>query len=305
VHKAPASLAEWVRRIGETPLDAVLYPEVGMDSMTLRLAALRLAPLQLASWGHPITTGLPTIDAFISSDAMEPADAQEHYAEKLVRLPGLGVCYEPLQVAREALDVRALGLAPDRSWLLSPGLPFKYAPEHDALWADIARRVPAAQLVFFASGPAASHAALKARLERAFADHDLAFASHAVFVPHLSRAQFFALMRRATLFLDTVGFSGFNTVMQAIECDLPVVAMEGASLRARFGAGILRELDMADCIAADAAGYVEIVARLAHDAAAHAEVKARLAQGRPYLFGSEAPVRALEGFLLQARGSVK
>jgi predicted O-linked N-acetylglucosamine transferase (SPINDLY family) len=305
VHKAPAGLGEWVRRIGETPLDAVLYPEVGMDAMTLRLAALRLAPLQLASWGHPVTTGLPTIDAFISADAMEPADAQDHYAEKLVRLPALGVCYEPLQVARETLDVRALGLAPERPWLLSPGLPFKYAPEDDAMWARIARRVPQAQLVFFASGPPLSHAALETRLERAFADEGLAFASHAVFVPHLSRAQFFALMRRATLFLDTVGFSGFNTAMQAIECDLPIVTMEGASLRGRFGAGILRELGMADCIAADAAGYVEIVSRLVQDAAAHAEAKARLVQQRPRLFGAEAPVRALEAFLLQACGSVK
>ena len=43
----------------------------------------------LTAWGHPMTSGLPTIDAFLSADAMEPPDAQDHYSEELVRLPGL------------------------------------------------------------------------------------------------------------------------------------------------------------------------------------------------------------------------
>jgi predicted O-linked N-acetylglucosamine transferase (SPINDLY family) len=302
VHRAPATLAEWVRRIRDSRLDAVLYPEVGMDSMTLRLAALRLVPLQLAGWGHPITTGLPIIDAFISSDAMEPAGAQDHYAEKLVRLPGLGVYYEPLQVPDEAFEAQSLGLQGDRPWLLCPGLPFKYAPEHDALWADIARHVPSAQLVFFATGPRASHEALQLRLRRAFAAQGLDFASHAVFAPHLSRGQFFALMRRATLFLDTVGFSGFNTAMQAIECGLPVVTIEGDDLRGRFGAGILRELGLDDCIASDAAGYLRIAVRLAQDTAAREGARSAIEARRSRLFRSDAPVRALESFLLREAG---
>lgn len=298
VHRAPASLTEWVRRIESSRLDAVLYPEIGMDAMTLRLASLRFAPLQLATWGHPVTTGLPTIDAFLSADAMEPADAQDHYTERLVRLPGLGVCYEPLRVADEAIDLAAWGLPADRPLLLSPGMPFKYAPRDDALWARIAQRAPGAHLVFFQSGPPLSNAALRERLERAFAAHGLDFAAHASFLPMLPRPQFFALMRRATLFLDTIGFSGFNTVMQAVECALPVVTVEGGALRGRFGSGVLRELGLADCVAPDAAGYADIAVSLVHDAARRESVRARMAAGRARVFGTEAPVRALESFLL-------
>ncbi|WP_300297415.1 tetratricopeptide repeat protein, partial [Ferrovibrio sp.] len=43
---------------GEQP-DIIYYPEIGMDALTNQLANLRLAPLQAAGWGHPITTGLP------------------------------------------------------------------------------------------------------------------------------------------------------------------------------------------------------------------------------------------------------
>jgi len=35
-----------------------------MDALTCKLAAVRLAPLQVTSWGHPVTTGLPEIDCF-------------------------------------------------------------------------------------------------------------------------------------------------------------------------------------------------------------------------------------------------
>jgi predicted O-linked N-acetylglucosamine transferase (SPINDLY family) len=300
VHRAPASLTEWVQSIDSSRLDALMYPEIGMDAMTLRLAALRLAPLQLATWGHPITTGLPTMDAFLSADAMEPADAQEQYVEKLVRLPGLGVCYEPLDVRDVDIDLTALGLPKDKPLLLCPGMPFKYAPKDDAVWAAIAQRAPGAQLVFFEAGPPLSNSALRERLERAFAARGLDFTAHASFVKVLSRPQFFALMRRSTLFLDTIGFSGFNTVMQAVECALPVVSVEGEALRGRFGSGVLREMGLDDCVANDASGYVEIAARLANDAALRKDVKARMLAAQPRVFGTDAPVRAFESFLLGA-----
>ena len=42
--------------------------DVGMDPATLTWAAARLAPVQVTLWGHPTTTGLSSIDYFVSSD---------------------------------------------------------------------------------------------------------------------------------------------------------------------------------------------------------------------------------------------
>ena len=61
--------------------DVLIYPEVGMDADVLRLASLRLAPLQCMAWGHPVTSGLPTIDVFLSSEAMEPEQSSDQYTE--------------------------------------------------------------------------------------------------------------------------------------------------------------------------------------------------------------------------------
>jgi len=70
------SLDEWREVILSDAPDVLIYPEIGMDKISTQLAAQRLAGVQCCSWGHPVTSGLATIDYFLSSDLMEPADAQ-------------------------------------------------------------------------------------------------------------------------------------------------------------------------------------------------------------------------------------
>lgn len=71
-------------------LDVLIYPEIGMDKLTTKLASMRLAPVQVASWGHPETSGLPTIDHYLSAQGLEPEGVGEHHTERLVLLPQLG-----------------------------------------------------------------------------------------------------------------------------------------------------------------------------------------------------------------------
>ena len=86
----PSQVAAVIR---EDAPDVLVYPELGMDATTFAVASLRLAPLQCAAWGHPVTTGHATIDVFFTAGAMEPADAASHYRERLVALPGIGTRY--------------------------------------------------------------------------------------------------------------------------------------------------------------------------------------------------------------------
>ena len=80
--------------IEDLRLGALVYFEVGLDVRTFVLAHSRLAPVQLATYGHAATTGIPTIDYFVSHEVFEPdplrsRPAQAQYSEHLVRLPGL------------------------------------------------------------------------------------------------------------------------------------------------------------------------------------------------------------------------
>ncbi|MEO8717707.1 MAG: tetratricopeptide repeat protein, partial [Burkholderiales bacterium] len=99
-----AGLRQWTAAILEAQPDVLIYPEIGMDPMSAKLASMRLAPVQAASWGHPETTGLPTIDAYLSAADFEPEGAQASYTERLVALPKLGCCVQPSALDAEPVD---------------------------------------------------------------------------------------------------------------------------------------------------------------------------------------------------------
>src|SRR5205807_6969560 len=119
--------------------------------------------------GHPTTSGFPTVDFYLSSDLMESDDADAHYTERLVRLPGLGVAYVPPPIAQVSVTREAVGLCPDAvAFWCCQHLP-KYLPQFDNVFALIARRVENAQFVFIASPRGAEITErFRRRLERAF-----------------------------------------------------------------------------------------------------------------------------------------
>jgi len=138
------------------------------------------------------------------------------------------------------------------------------------------------------------------RMARAFAAAGLDFAAHAVFLPWQPRAAFYGLMQEADVYLDTMGFSGYNTAMQAIECALPLVTYEGRFLRGRLASGILRHLGLDDMVATSDAEYVAQAVRLARDAGHWGRMHEALAARRASLYGDVSSVRALEDFFQRA-----
>lgn len=292
-----------VRAIAAHAPDVLVYPAIGMNPKVAALASLRLAPIQVASWGHPETTGLPTIDYFVSAEALEPPDAQQHYRERLVVLPDLGCCYERSGVVPIDPPLARLGIARDRPLLICPGTPFKYAPEHDQILVELARRLGKCQFVFFRYARTFFTQRLQNRLEAVFARNNLALEDYAVFVPWLSRGEYYGLLRRATMQLDTIGFSGFNTAMHSVECSLPIVTREGAFLRGRLASGILKRMNLPELVAASEAEYIELAVKLASDRGFHRQIRDRIESAREVLFDDLGAVRAFEAFLKAAVGS--
>jgi predicted O-linked N-acetylglucosamine transferase (SPINDLY family) len=97
-------------------------------------------------------------------------------------------------------------------------------------------------------------------------------------------------MRRADVMLDTIGFSGFNTAMQAMECALPVVAREGQFMRGRFGAGILRSIGLDDLIAADERAYIDLAVSVASSADRRTQLRENIVARRDALFNDTGTV---------------
>jgi tetratricopeptide (TPR) repeat protein len=295
--QGPLRIHDWAGRILERRPNVLIYPEIGMDRVTFQLACLRLADVQIASWGHPVTTGLPSIDFFLSAQAFEPPNAQQHYSERLVSLSGLGVCYEPEPPAPGQPAARH-DLSGHGPVLICAGTPFKYAPEHDAVLIEIARRLGPCRFVFFQHLDGAVTRRLLARLRSAFHSAGLSPEEHLVVKPWMSAAEFHAFMGTAHVFLDTIGFSGFNTVMQALASGLPVVAHRGSYMRGRLGSGVLEFLTASPLIADSESSYVEKVVALAVDPLERARWTEHFARELPRAYGDRSAVEELQSFLL-------
>jgi predicted O-linked N-acetylglucosamine transferase (SPINDLY family) len=299
--QGPLSRDAWRERIVQDAPHVLIYPEIGMDPTTPRLAAQRLAPVQCASWGHPDTTGLPTIDIFLSSDLMEPDGADALYTERLERLPGLGVWLEPPGDPTPAPSRADLGLREDAVvFWCGQSLP-KYLPRFDAVWPKIAKAAGDCQFVFIGLPQASSaEAVFRTRLMKAFAEAGLDAERHCVVLPRMNEAEFTAALGVADVFLDSLEWSGCNSALEAIACNLPVVTLPGRFMRGRHGLAILTAMDATETVALDLDGYIAIAVRLATDPAWRGDVGRKVAERKGRLYRDPVSVRALEDLLDRA-----
>jgi CRISPR-associated protein Csy1 len=279
---------EIAQKILADGLDVLVYPEVGMDPTVGNLYVLRLAPLQLAGWGHPVTTGSDMIDAFITCDVMEPAGAERHYAERLIRLTGLGVQYSR-PAAIPAIDRATLGISADKRMYVCAQALFKVHPEMDALFAEILERDPQGVLVLFEGASRRVTEALSARIQLALKARGVAARRQIVFLPRMSGEGFRAVIAAADVVLDTVRWSGGNTSLDAFASGTPVVTLPGEFMRGRQTAGMLALMNLTELVAANAARYVEIALEVACDNKA---LRRTLVDSREALFDRPEPVTA-------------
>lgn len=300
-----SDIDELVSDIYGQNLDVLIYPGIGMDTNTLKLAALRLAPVQCASWGHPVTTGMPSVDYYISCELMEPPNGDEHYTEKLVRLPNLSIWYEP---ADSDSDVSSKLVIPglekhDVLFLCCQNL-LKYLPQYDFVFPAIAAHVRNARFVFIASHVFELTEKFIQRLDLAFQNRGLNAADHVSVVPQLNSADFSALNARADIFLDSIEWSGCNTVFESLPFNKPIVTLPGSFMRGRHAYAILKMMGIEETIAANVEEYIAIAVRLANNKQLQEEMSSRIFRNKHEVYRESACIAGLEKFLMDVSGRI-
>lgn len=295
VHRLPGDLLGAARAVLEHQPDVVIFPELGMDPFVLQLAALRLAPQQMLSWGHPVTTGLSTVDVFLSSQAMAVEPDRAWTTETRVDLPGLSICYDRPSLPDGSFDLPL----PDAPLALCVQNLRKYRPFTDALHVEIARRAPEARLVFVSSHRPALTQSYWERLGRAFDRAGLVLDDHAVLLPRLTQARWMHLMAAGTLFLDGPGWSGGNTALEAFAAGTPCLAFPGDTFRGRHSLGMVRELGLPSLEGQTAEDYVDKAVHLLTHPRHCQAVTEEAAQRCDRLYGDLRGVRALEALLIE------
>jgi protein O-GlcNAc transferase len=282
-------------------LHAIVYPEIGMDSTTVRLAALRLAPVQCVSWGHPDTSGLPTIDYYLSSALMEPYNGDDAYTERLVRLPNLSIYYTPDEAPDAGPNREKFGLQPGPVLYHCCQTLFKFLPDFDEVFPRIAVRAGDCRFLF-SSLPGSAINLFRSRIYRAFDRFNLDPDHYVVFMPHLDQDEYKTLNRTCDIFLDPAGWSGCTSALEAVACNLPVVALPGQLMRCRESGAILDMMGVTETIAKNLDEYVSIAVNLAKDQEFRRRVSDKIAAKKNILYMDNACITELENFI---EGAIK
>lgn len=291
-----------VRGIAETiraaRLDVLIYPQLGMDGRDATLAALRLAPVQCAAWGHPVTTGSAAIDYYFSCFDMEPVDAASHYRERLLLLPGLGADYAcpPVRIAmRDEFDLpKGIPL------YVCPQSLFKIHPDNDQMFAAVLSGDPRGALIFCAEPGQPGTTQFENRIRHLLELRGIDFARRVFWQPMRPAPEFRAMLSVCDVMLDTLHWSGGNTSLDALAAGLPIVTCPGRFLRGRQSAAMLRTIGLPQLVATDFSAGANIAIRVANESAAG--IRTQIARARGLLFDRQEPVRSLGKHLLQVTG---
>jgi protein O-GlcNAc transferase len=293
---APYNVAKFAEAILAAKLDVLIHLDVGMHPHAQVLAAMRVAPVQCVAYGHPVTTGLSSIDYYLSADAAEPDNAQAAYSEKLIRLPKLGVCYPLPNISRRTLP--AMLQKRKKPFLLCVQRLFKVLPQMDSLIARIARQLPGCTIAFFASLSPSLNDVFVKRVTAAMKREGVDATSALQILPAMTYENFLGTVEAADIVLDTTHFSGGNSSFDAFAVGAPVVAYEGTMMRARQTSAMLRIMGIPELITDSDDAYVATVVALAKDPQRLRDIRTRILAGRDALFNDVSTVRALEETLI-------
>lgn len=235
------------------------YPDIGMDLENIILSNLRLAPIQVMSYGHSVSTFGAEIDYFIGGGSVEPPQAAQYYSERLVLLPQLGQGFVRPQYQPQYLAPTTDPLIVNCSWYAQ-----KVNPHLLQLlrWILKESQQPLLFQIFAGTGAATRNEFLPFLRD---IQQFLPPKSVQVIIDK-PYTEYMALMERGAFALDSYPFGGDNTVVDSLLIGKPIVTYEGKRWYGRIGSAILKQVGLEELVATSDREYVQKALRLINDA---------------------------------------
>lgn len=280
----PQDLLQAAKSLQAADFDLLYYWEIGTDAYNYFLPFFRTARKQVNSWGWPVTSGIPYVNAFFSStllepDEVEPDEASHHYTEPLILANRLLTYYAPPpvppQVSREALGIDSA----QHIYLCTQNLR-KIQPEMDILLTGILNEDPNSHIFFIADKLPALHKRLQARWEQSGLDLERLH-----ILPRMTTEQYLKWVKAADVILDTPCYTGgANTNYDAFEAGTPVITLKGPLHRGRYTSAAYQQMGYTNCVASSPEAYIQKALHLAKSAEFRQETSQQILKRRHLLF---------------------
>jgi len=235
----------------------IYYPDIGMDYEGKFLSNLKIAPIQVMGYGHPVSTFGSQIDYFLGGQTVEDPNLSEgSYSERLVLIPGMGV--HPVYPSY----IPARGTIPEWherpenkfiincSWgsrkinypLLQTLLKIKDRTSKDLLF----RFYPGSGINLMNS-----YLPILQDLQEVFGKDSVSL------IPQVSYKVYMDLLSVGSFSLDAFPFGGFNTILDSLVTGCPVITWEGNRSFNRIASAFMRQIDLEECIAKSEEEYIQ------------------------------------------------
>lgn len=289
-----APLLQAIDVIRAADLDLLYFWECGTDPINYFLGHFRLAPVQFTSWGTAATTGLTTMDYFLTTALAEGPAAQAGYTETLLFSPVLHVWYPRQELLPSALTRPDFGFEPQQHIYLCPHNLLKLHPSFDPYLGELARRDPQARVVLVGSRFSAWTEAVRQRLLRHFDQ-----AEQLQILPRMNPADFLALLRAADVALDTPVYGAGKLAFECAAMGVPMVTHPGRWLRSRLGLACAEAMEVKDMVADSWEAYLDKARHWAEDREARAAVEHKLKASSDRLFERPEALQAFAALIEQ------
>ncbi len=243
----------------ENKFGIAFFPDVGLSQASIILSNFRFAPIQIAAYGHPVSTASNEIDYFIGGRDVEIADkAEENYSERLVLIPGLAALpvypnYK-LQNSKKPFDDVIINL----NW---GNIKFYY--KHLLTLQKIIRGTKKNICLRFMS----------------IYPHECGFVpfindlieffneKHVKMIaaPNIDFKVYMEFIEQSDFALDSFPFGGYNRIVDTLYCHKPIVTLEGTKAYNRLASALLRDVGLSELIATNEKEYIDKTLQLIED----------------------------------------
>ena len=229
------------------------------------------APIQVSWLGYFATTGLNEMDYLLGDPYVTPPEYDNHFTEKVWRLPKTRWCFTPPNVNINAAELPALN-----NGYITFGCFNNLTKMNDEvveLWSKVLNSIPNSRLL------------LKAKQFRDKSTQESViqrFNIQGVKSERITleepekREKYFAAYNQIDIALDPFPFTGGTTSVECLWMGVPVLTLAGDSLISRQGVGILINIGLPDWIADNKKEYIAKSILFASDLEKLATLRSRL-----------------------------
>ena len=261
-----------LRTIADDDVDILVDLNGHTSENRLTVFARRAAPVQVSFIGYPDTTGAAEMDYRLSDSIADPPGSERLCTERLIRLPGCFLCYQPPDTAPavERPPCEKNGFVTFGSFnnlaKINPGV--------IAVWARLLREIPDSRL--FIKNPSLTDKATRERFQALFAAEGISGERLSSFGYIPDDKGHLGAYARMDIALDTFPYNGTTTTCEALWMGVPVVSLRGDRHSARVGASLLAAAECIEWVADTEEQYLQIARALSRDRERLAELRSRL-----------------------------